>query len=92
MLYKLGFNDIFCQWVIKCVQTVSYGLVINGETTGYIMPRRGIRQGDLLSPFLFLICAEGFSSLIHNEERMGRIRGMSVSAYADPLSHVFFCG
>lgn len=53
-------------------------------------PSRGLQQGDLLSPFLFLICAEGFSSLIRNEERVGRIREISMNAYAKTISHVFF--
>lgn len=90
MLHKLGFDDIFYKWVMECVQTVTYSVVVNGETTGYITPSRGIRQGDPLSPFLFLICAEGFSSLLHHEERMGRIHGMSVTTIAEPISHVFF--
>ncbi|KAM1398237.1 hypothetical protein ACFX2I_015708 [Malus domestica] len=81
MLLQLGFDDMFCQWVMACVKTVSYNVVVNGETTGYIKPRRGIRQGDPLSPFLFLICAEGFTSLLHNAEEMGRLRGMSGEAH-----------
>ncbi|KAM2035402.1 hypothetical protein EV2_039395 [Malus domestica] len=90
MLPKLGFDDLFCQWVMACVQTVSYGVVVNGETTSYITPHRGLRQGDLLSPFLFLFCAEGFSSLIHNKERLGWFQGIKVNPHADFLSHVFF--
>lgn len=49
MMHKLGFDDIFCQWVMKCVQTVSYNVIINGEATGHIEPCRGIQQGDPLS-------------------------------------------
>lgn len=90
ILHKLGFNDFFYQWVIKCVQTVSYSVVINGEATGYITPCRGLHQGDPLLPFLFLICAEDLSALIQTEERVGRIRGMTVNHLAKPLSHVSF--
>lgn len=90
MLHKLGFAENFCQCVMECVQTVSYSVVINGVTTGNIMPNRGIQQGDPLSPFLFLICAKGFSSLIRNEERFGWIRGMFVNASNVSISHVFF--
>ncbi|KAM1110135.1 hypothetical protein ACFX13_009605 [Malus domestica] len=74
------------------VQTMSYSVVVNGEAMGYITPRRGIKQGDPLSLFLFLICAEGFSSLLHYEERVGRLRGTSVTFVAELISHVFFCG
>lgn len=90
MMHKLGFDDVFCQWVMKCVQTVSYSVMINGEATGNIKPSRGLRQGDPLSPFLFLICAEGFSSLIQAEEKIDRIRCITVNSLAVPISHVFF--
>lgn len=90
VMRKLGFDDVFCQWVMECVLTVLYNVVINGEAKGNIKPSRGLRQGDPLSPFLFLLCAKGFSCLIHNEERVDRRRGITVSALAEPISHVFF--
>ncbi|KAM2457726.1 hypothetical protein ACFX1W_006599 [Malus domestica] len=90
MLLKLGFDDVFYQWVMECVQTVSYRVVINGEATGYITPSRGLQQGDPMSPFLFLICAKGFSSLIHNEEMLDHIREITVNPFVEPISHVFF--
>ncbi|XP_068331493.1 uncharacterized protein [Pyrus communis] len=90
MLHKLRFDDIFCQWVMKCVQTIPYCVVVNGEATSYITPSRGLRQRGPLSLFLFLNCVEGFSSLLHNEERVGRIRGIIVNNLAEPLSYVFF--
>lgn len=90
ILHKLGFDGVFCQWVMKCVQTVSYSVVVNGEATGYITPFKGLRQGDLLLPFLFLICLEGLSALIQNEERVRCIRGITSNHVVEPLSHVFF--
>ncbi|KAI5313027.1 hypothetical protein L3X38_042201 [Prunus dulcis] len=51
---------------------------------------RGIRQGDPLSPYLFVICTEGFSSLLKQAENLGFIKGVRAAANAPPISHLFF--
>lgn len=65
VLTKMGFSARWMQLIIKCVSTVRYEIVNSGRKMGPIIPTRGIRQGDPLSPYLFLVCAEGFSALIN---------------------------
>lgn len=65
VLTKMGFSARWKQLIIKCVSTVRYEIVNSGRKMGPIIPTRGIRQGDPLSPYLFLVCAEGFSALIN---------------------------
>lgn len=65
VLTKMGFSARWKQLIIKCVSTVRYEIVNSGRKMGLIIPTRGIRQGDPLSPYLFLVCAEGFSALIN---------------------------
>lgn len=69
---------------------MSYSILINESSTGFIQPERGLRQGDLMSSFLFLICAEGLSALLRRREEMSGLHGISVSEGGLPISHLFF--
>ena len=64
LMRKMNFNERWIGLVIVCVGIVTYLILINGEPQGMIHPIRGIRQGDPLSPFLFLLCMEGLHGLI----------------------------
>ncbi|XP_074324121.1 uncharacterized protein LOC141661039 [Apium graveolens] len=61
-----------------------------GREFGDIIPQRGLRQGDPLSSYLFLVCTEGFTSIIRDYERRGLIKGIQVARGAPSLSHMFF--
>lgn len=67
-----------------------YLVLVNGSPVGNIKPSRGIRQGDPISPYLFLICAEGLSALIGKAEVKGIISGVPTSPKGPKISHIFF--
>ena len=76
--------------MMMCISTISYLVLINGEAKGNIVPSRGLRRRDLISPYLFLLCVEGLSAMLRKEEEQGNIRGISVSRGAPQISHLFF--
>ena len=61
-----------------CVSMVSYSVLINGEPKGRIVPTRELRQGDLISLYLFLLCADGLSAMLRKVENGGIPRGIVV--------------
>jgi hypothetical protein len=90
MMRGLGFTETWISLIMRCVTSVSYSILINGSPFGTISPTRGIRQGDPLSPYLFLLCAEGLSSLIQKAHEDGTISGVPIAAKGFKLSHLFF--
>ncbi|GLT77195.1 hypothetical protein SLA2020_488040 [Shorea laevis] len=76
IMRKMGFAEGWISLIMQCVRTVSYSVLVNGSPQGCITPTRGLRQGDPLSPYLFLLCAEGLSSLIRKAEVDGKITGL----------------
>lgn len=87
---KMGFCSQWITLVMKCVRTVSYAILVNGAPTNSFMPERGLRQGDPLSPFLFLFCAEAFSAILRKAEMQRRIHGVQVARNAPTVSHLSF--
>ncbi|XP_019161408.1 PREDICTED: uncharacterized protein LOC109158044 [Ipomoea nil] len=90
MLKALGFDERWVDLIMLCVTTVSYRFLVNGSPTEAILPTRGLRQGDPLSPYLFIICAEGLSLLLQQAQANGVIHGCRVARAAPPVSHLFF--
>ncbi|XP_060960022.1 uncharacterized protein LOC133030933 [Cannabis sativa] len=87
---RMGFATRFVDLVLATVNSVRYKIVHGGHVSDSFVPGRGIRQGDPLSPYLFLICAEGFTSLIKKFEGDGLLKGCKVANGALVISHMLF--
>jgi len=90
IMRKHGFEDRWINLVMSCVRSVSYSVVINGNPVGHVRPTRGIRQGDPISPYLFLLCAEALSALLSKTVHSGTITGIPTSPKGPRISHIFF--
>ena len=64
VMEKMGFGEKWVTLIMECISTVSYSILVNGEPKGDIKPSRGIRQGDPLSPYMFLLCSEGSNRML----------------------------
>lgn len=80
-MQKMGFDEKWVNIMMRCVSTVTYSVRINGRSQGCVTPTRGLRQGDPLSLYLFLLCAKGPSALLKQSVEQGLLKG--VTAYQD---------
>lgn len=60
----MGLNVRMVNLIMDCVTSASYSILINGTPKDHIVPKRGLRKGDLLSSYLFLLCTESLISLL----------------------------
>ena len=90
IMEKLGFHSRWRRLMMQCISLVTYAVCINGKPSDHIIPTRGLRQGDPLSPYLFMLCAEGLSALIKKSTADGLLEDISVSKGGPCLSHLFF--
>ncbi|KAL5864270.1 hypothetical protein ACOSQ3_001784 [Xanthoceras sorbifolium] len=86
----LGFSRKWIDLILQCVTIVTYSFLVNGEVVGNLTLTRGLRRGNLLTSYLFIICSEGFSSLIEDAEIQGQISGLRCGRYGPRISHLFF--
>lgn len=87
---RLGFHQQWVSWIMQCISTVSYSYLLNGQAKGLVVPERGIRQGDPLSPYIFIICSEVLSGLCNKAQQNGSLPGIRVSKGSPRVNHLLF--
>jgi hypothetical protein len=80
LLRRCGFGEKWCLWIKQCISSTRFSVLINGAPSGFFRSSRGVRQGDPLSPFLFVLVMEAFSKMIGAITSRGLISGFSVGS------------
>lgn len=90
LMLLMGFEEGWLNLILRCINYVNYAFKSNGSLVGHVKPSKGLRQGDPLSPYLFVLCAQGLWSLIHDRVLNQALRGVRVARDASMISHLFF--
>lgn len=90
VLVDMGFPCYWVNLIMKCVSSVSFSILINGNPSPSFYPKRGLRQGDPLSPYLFILCAKVLSGLILKSQERRALHGICIARSAPEISHLFF--
>ena len=90
VLLAYGFDHNWIRWVMALVTTSSFSILVNGSPSIIFFPSKGLRQGDPLSPFLFILVTKGLGRDIKQAKNMGKIKGLQVSEYGQTLTHQQF--
>lgn len=88
MLHLMGFPIKWTSWIRECITSVSTNVLVNGSPSGEFILERGLRQGDPLSPFLFLIAAEGLNWLVKCAQSQGLLKGAAIGRESVEVTHL----
>lgn len=83
-------NRIEWRFLEKCLLNWVYPVLLNGSRVGYLTPNQGIRQGDPLSPYLFICCVEAFIQMVELAVGQWRLKGIQIAPSAPNISNLFF--
>lgn len=89
-LFFIRFPRNLINLIMSCISTSSIEILINGRKTNSFLPTRGIRQGDPMSPYLFILCMERLSREIDNQGLLGNCKPIKISRKGPKLSQLFF--
>ena len=78
MMDKMGFGSKWLGWIRWCISTVRFSVLVNGTPSAFLSNSRGLRQVDLLSPYLFFLGMEILSCLFSRAKDGGFIEGFEV--------------
>ncbi|XP_074346242.1 uncharacterized protein LOC141685013 [Apium graveolens] len=90
MMRRFKFPDVWVERVMQYIKIVTYSFLRNGEIFGEVISQRGIRQGDPISLYLYILCAEGLSAMIREYEKCGLLHGCKIARNAPSISHLLF--
>lgn len=88
ILAAKGFGFIWRKWIRGCISSANYSIIINGRPRGKLIASRGLRQGDPLSPFLFIMVVDVFSRLMSHATNNNLIKGFDIGNGSLAIHHL----
>ncbi|GJY92695.1 RNA-directed DNA polymerase, eukaryota, reverse transcriptase zinc-binding domain protein [Tanacetum coccineum] len=89
ILYGFGFHPTMIKWIMACVTSTSFSISLNGNVHGYFKGKRGLRQGDPLSPYLFTLVMEVLTLIL--KRRVNRSDSFRYHRYCEDLQIINVC-
>nr|KYP70944.1 hypothetical protein KK1_010185 [Cajanus cajan] len=86
MLRRLGFNNLWVSWISECLMSSRVSVLVNGSPSEEFGPKKGLRQGDPLSPFLFIVVAEGLTGMMREAVSQNSFGGVKIGSQQVPVS------
>lgn len=86
----MNFDHKWCSWIKSLLESTRISVIVNGTPSKEFAPRRGLRQGDPISPLLSNLAGQVLSSMINAEARKGIFSGIKLSKASDQISHLQF--
>lgn len=93
IMKQMNFGEKWISWIDYCISTVRFSVLINGNPLGFFKSTRGIRQGDPLSPYLFVSVMEILGNMLKRAELMGWLRGLNIRRRGDvscDITHILY--
>lgn len=90
VLKEAGIPDKLCDITIACITSVQTNVMWIGNQSDFFHPRRGLRQGDLLSPYIFVLCMDKLSHLISHTVSVGSWKPIWAGTRGPWVSHLMF--
>lgn len=90
MMEKLGFEAYWINTIIRCISSVKYVILINGQPDQCFSPNRGLRQDNPIFFYLLILCVEGLSTLLDQAKSLGQVHDLKIAKGCKPLTHLIF--
>ena len=90
VLREIGIRGRILELLMHCITSVKYQAILNGEVSNIVTPKCGIRQGDPLSPYIFVLCMEKLSHIIQHKVQEKVWRSIQICYHSPFKSHIFF--
>ena len=87
-LKQMGFPTLWCKWISGCISSAAASILINGSPSDPFKLKRGLRQGDPLSPFLFVLAVEVLNLMIKKASELQLWSGLEVGNHGTKLTHL----